>query len=468
MKYSFTFSTLSDYLNAKASGGVIYNVLRANNPASISQTAISHITGTGQTFIDAVNIIVSREEGGEIGDTLLYKTSDGKYYWLKGFLPTATAIKEPSVIPYNYGNPSAHGWVTRSGSGTSSSPYVYTPSSHTAAVSGTTYYQAYFGSSSYWLSLLTDNGYNVIGFVGHREGNKCLIFSERDKQQGYKFSTATTVSSNYGCPYPVRHNGVGVEKPTWQICCSLELSEYVRGYGTTSNCATREFPVNRAAWDNMVANIKSNSPTSGRITAGVFVADGGWGTGSPVSEGGYIVTQGSNGVGIGNLRYALPETYTNSVSVDEINPADYNYDYDTWFRTKLLVKIPTNKGAMSEESGLETTKKLISEPDGASLYPAANFCNNFKPMTSPPFKFSAGKWWLPSAKEMWYLMKNYVTLFWKGIEITQTTYWTSTIENNGNGSTPTQAQAMSFSAAVIRHDPFSNNFYALPVTTFNI
>lgn len=123
MKYALTFSSLSAYTTAKASGGSIYNIL---NGSDYSAAVVSFITATGNSCTDSVNIIVPRESG-QVGDMLIYSSSKG-FEWAKGGYGSTTSV----------------------------------------------------GSNTISQSKLTSAGYACVGWCIHKEGSDCLIASLAD------------------------------------------------------------------------------------------------------------------------------------------------------------------------------------------------------------------------------------------------------------------------------------------------
>ena len=79
---TFTFADRAAYLAAKGSSGSIYSALQG--ATSISASTVSYITATGETLIDAMNVLVGPKEG-SIGDTLYYITTSSYtgFKWLK-------------------------------------------------------------------------------------------------------------------------------------------------------------------------------------------------------------------------------------------------------------------------------------------------------------------------------------------------------------------------------------------------
>lgn len=411
MKYSFTFDTLQAYKNAKnsetsaASGGhPIYDVLSpsgsgvTNSDGALSRTAISTIKETGQTLIDSVNIIVPREQGGEVGDTLLYNTEESKYYWLKG------------AWPFNHDAanvfPIVTSWKNRLGSNCC------------------TY------NSSKKITLSSD--YKIIGFVGYREANRCLIFGDitrnsitgvnscptfgPDTSNAQKWDTRAAGSEilnmkNWIQVMLTPHTAGQIE----QVFFSLYYKEQqIDEIGTVEGARATLLPISRAAWERTVSAIYNKTTINDENAVGVC----GWNGNNTVltkSGTGYGKIEVSNGVG--TITY-----YSSSSSTGvAINPAQWDYDYDKWANNYRLPRIPSTDGAFTEKNGRNNTAIIIA--DGESYHPAAKGCKDHA--VSGVDDFSAGKWWMPSILEMFRMSNNYRQLFSKGYRFTQS-MWTST------------------------------------------
>jgi len=350
--------------------------------APLSRTCVSTITGTGQTFIDAVNIIVPREQGGEIGDTLLYKTSDTKYYWLKG-----------------------HQTLT----GTASSN----------------------GSNCYDESELTTAGFKIIGFVGHRDGGECLIYCDLDSSgrpkagsgewdDYYDGTNSATPGPSTDRLQPIgnirRRNGTSLNSyyGTWIASGSMEVSERLFENGTPN---THTWPVKRSVWNAVVENIMSNTAYS---------------TTSGINSGSATVTVStSKTTGTGSITYTTTE---GSVTID---PADYDYDFNKWYKRKIMLQFPTTDGCMIDLCGRRATALLkncnntTKNSAGVAItYPAAKKCWEYA--ISGVSDFAAGEWWMTSIVELWYLLKNEPILRSKGLTIGATWYWSCTQNSAAN------------------------------------
>ena len=420
MKYSFIFDTVAQYQAAKASGGAILNVLQTdtsktygNIDGALSRTAISTIKETGQTLIDCVNIIVSRKEGGEIGDTLLYK--GGEYFWLKG---------QEFMGRTAYTSPPAHpAWKDM------------------------------LGSNNATKNELAAAGYIIIGFVGHKEGNRVRIFADVQNNNGLDTAPIFNSISNSSplpfieesynnemylrkltsTPSSLRQEKIGILCPF-----SFEIAKAMNG----------EFKIDRISWPvfRSIWNIVVD-----KIIKGETMGEGGSVTGG----GAYFY---DNGLQKWRINYEI--RYENNFSY--VCPSDWNFDFDYWYRTILVPIYPCGaESYFGADVGRKNTYLMAQQ--GEESFPAPYACYTYKPSgTNVPAEFGEGKWWMVSAMEMFLMAKNWNTLRNKGIRLNKDEYHVSTL----SGSRVTRC--FYFNKGGLSGRYYTYPLYTFPVTEFNI
>lgn len=204
---AFTFDTLAAYLSAKASGGAIYAALSAGGNSPVSASVVSYITGTGETIIDAKNVIVD-EHYGELGDVLMDK--GGTKYWLK------------SYAGYNAGSK---------------------------------------GGAFCVPAALTNAGYTLIGILVARDKKDGTLMSLTDTSKAWSTNT-TTVIPNVTAAGSIRRAKKRASAgyyDTWIASGSRERAELYFG----SNFNQYVWPFPRTAWDAMMEKVLANSAGSG-------------------------------------------------------------------------------------------------------------------------------------------------------------------------------------------------------------
>jgi len=405
MKYSFTFDNIDKYKAAKNSstaaadgGHPIYDALVTNAAGSVSRTCISTIKNTGQTLVDAMNLIVPRKQGGEVGDTLLYNSTDQQYYWLKG---------------------------RNAYSSTSLGGVYATQSSGTPSIAG----------------------YVNIGFVGHREGNRCLIFYVHPDGLGsstWGVSGTTLLTS--------RTLELGNGSTSHPMSVGLETVEGYYGYSISYSVATYIYPVSRIAWNKMLAKIYANE-SSAWDTSGIAIK-------SSSSAQGWKVDASTDGSNLGNGTISVSMRDSNTTTV--YDPADYDYDYEKWYHNNVCVRFPSARtnSVMHEYSGQNSTAILNNA--SPTDYPIAAACLGYK--VTGVSDFGEGKWWWPCMRELWLMQRNTHLLKAKGIDA-NINYWSCTPFDS------TQAwSARSYLAAtaITKTGGPSSTMRYLPVTEFYV
>jgi hypothetical protein len=339
MAYTFTFPTLAAYQTAKASGGDIYNALRAGSATNVARAAVSFIAELGRSVIDSVNVCVPYKEGGYVGDVLCYSASHG-YFWLKS--PRAD-------------------WST-------------------AAVG-----QTYFDSTTWPSSFVR------IGFCFERVGKHGLICAMSGG--GYAWSTDT--STQLAGVYTATGIDNGQRFVSW-IAGVKEAAEAAWG----STYYIYSWPLPRTLWDAAVAAAKTGATSSGSAGDTSWSSSGGVATITVVANGGTLT----------------------------VNPADYDYNFDRWYRENIEATVPGSKDTATalrssggvNNDGIRNTRLMYASGNS----PAANYAIGYS-VSAPDH--GAGKWWIPSLHQLVRLMKVYLKLNENGAGFsTSYAYWSST------------------------------------------
>ena len=259
------------------------------------------------------------------------------------------------------------------------------------------------GSCSVNEADLTSVGYEKVGFCIHRHGDEFLIIS-CDDLGSYTYSATGTSTIAGVATYSTiaRENNSPTTYDTWVASSSCYWIEKL--YAQTVSVYT--WPLPRYYWNVAKTAAYANTAASGTFT-----------------NGSYTVTAGTTGMGTASITYTCTE---GSVT---INPADYDWDFDKWYRNKILLRFPASSGCMQDFNGLENTKALVASSIST---PAADACYTYTVYNVP--NFNAGKWWLPSTGESWYMFDNLKSLNAKGFFIDSNKwYWSSTQVSSDKG-----------------------------------
>ena len=242
---------------------------------------------------------------------------------------------------------------------------------------------------------LTAAGYKKVGFMLHKREDDCLLLSCANTGY-YKYAedTSTAISGVTTYSYIARENNSTSTYNTWIASGSCYWAE--QRYGQTVN--QYSWPLPRYYWDLAKEAAYANTAASGEFT-----------------NGSYTVTAGDNGMGTASITYKCTE---GSVTID---PADFDWNFDKWYRKKVLLRFPASSGCMQDFDGRKNTKALVTSDIST---PAADACYAYAVADVPDF--AAGKWWLPSIVELWYMLVNIKILRAKGCPITISYYWSST------------------------------------------
>lgn len=375
---TFEFNNVSDYLSAKGGSGSITTALTISDPTNLlSKSAVSFIKKTGQSFIDAVNVIVE-ERYGDIGDTLLYDSTSSKYFWLK----------------------SRAAWSQYSGS---------------------------LGSvTCSSISHITAK-YTVIGTLVYRNGNDGLIMSDDDIgsipwclcSDGSTYAISFSNMPNDKYDVSTRRS---VNRPGW--CSSIGLAFRERLGDSSYNQYSNPFP--RSAWNAMMYafQVGSNAGANGEGGTGTSAY-----TTSPttwswkVEKSNNIVTATFSYNFVGSVNYGC-------------NPADFGYLFDRFYKDCIEIDNLNANGAVIGElsEGKDATRRMLdfiasynsSNSSNPITQSAALSCDAYYKIATNNSQFGLYKWWLPSMKELTYATKQDAVLYAKGTNIAAEQYiWTS-------------------------------------------
>lgn len=272
-----------------------------------------------------------------------------------------------------------------------------------------------------------------VGFCFLREGRHGLICNLTSTVLAWSTDTSTTVPSIFTSTTIA--NGIRIN--TW-IAGVKEAAEAVWG----SSYYQYSWPLPRTVWDTVVANIKSRTAGSG-------------GTANQCT---WTVTKTANGDYQGLITAYGTQTMTN------INPADYDYNFDRWYRENVEAAIPGPVGTVTalrnasgvNNDGLRNTQILYETGNS----PAANHAVAYS-VNAP--KHGAGKWWIPTAIEMIRLAKVYPELNKNGAGFsTSYAYWTSDQYNS------TDAWGVNLNNGLVNHYTKTNGYQVRLVSAFEL
>lgn len=218
---TFTFDTVAAYQAAKASGGAVYNAVA--DSANYAAAAVSFIKATGQTVVDAMNVIVPREKG-MVGDVLLYHATSQTFSWLKSYYQT---------------------WDANS-----------------------------FGQTYCNAAKLASAGYTAVGFLIERVGKKCLICALTDNSTSCAWSsdTSTSIPGVNTVTSILRNDGYS----TWIAATDQETAEDYFG----SSIYQYTWPIPRSVWNTVVGYIKAGTDVASTSfgTDSTYTVSGGVGS----------------------------------------------------------------------------------------------------------------------------------------------------------------------------------------------
>ena len=366
---SFSFAERADYLAAKGSSGSIYAALQG--ATGVSASTVSFIQATGETLIDAMNVFVDAKMG-DIGDTLYYITTTDYtgFKWLKS----------------------------------------------KADYSATSYGQIFYREA------LIPSSYVEVGVLISRVGNVGLIMRDTEQRiawcpQAYESETVPGVTT-----YGGSNNKVG--DGTACTYCSYSRAYAEERWGNSPNQYAWSFP--KTAWDAMMARVWANAsgPNTGASVTAVTSTSGnpktnGW---LEVVSGAYALSTDTS-MQSGKTYYTgyswtvTPNTSTTTGGVGtasfictgpygglSCNPKDYHYDFEEWYKKKVLIQWPTSANVAGDFEGRANTKSIVKWANGLSTplttsNCAAKYCNDSVAATGVP-GYTAGNWWLSSMGEV--------------------------------------------------------------------
>ena len=251
-----------------------------------------------------------------------------------------------------------------------------------ACAKGGTFSATAVGGNIIDTARFSTGGWTCVGWVIERIGKKCWIASMNDLGSYQMCSDNTTTITGIYTDSGLT-DGNGGRRYGWIASGSMERAEEI--YGTTRYTYT--WPITRTEWVTAVDNAIVNGLTTATIT------------------------------GADNIT---------------INTADYNNDFDTYYKQRVLVKFPmpfkspaaSHYGyALADENGDHNTARLLGDPNidyDTFSAPAASACINYR-VTG-----MVSGWYLPALGQMWRMLRYYHRLVKCGCPITNTWYWSST------------------------------------------
>ena len=234
-----------------------------------------------------------------------------------------------------------------------------------------------------------------IGYCFHREGKHGLI-TEMGNGQGLAWSSDTTTT------VPGIYTSTGIDNgdrlTTWIAGCK-EAAEARWG----SSYYVYSWPFPRATWNEMVSKIKAGTT-------------GTW----SIGDSSYTISQDTNGGYSCTMNVVGVNSFTS-------NPADYDYNFDRWYRKNVEAKIPGTAGSITstlpiggnQHDGIKNTRILYNTGNSDAANRAVAYSVN-----APDY--GAGKWWMPTLNELIRCCKVYPVLNKYGAGFsTDYAYWSS-------------------------------------------
>lgn len=255
------------------------------------------------------------------------------------------------------------------------------------------------GSNTIEQTKLVNLGYTIVGWCIHKQGKDCLIASVSDLGTA-PWGDSTSVSGVNTFSSIARNDNY----KTWIASGSMETAENYFGNSTNQYA----LPITRATWDAAAMDASL--------------------------------------------------TYTGTEGSVTISKADYDNDFNKWYRIKILLQFPAKGTCMQDKEGEANTKALINTQGTGSTY-AGQKCYAYGVSVTG---FTAGNWWLPSVVELWYILKNKYLLRRKGMLITESWYWSSTQYS------ATLAWYVNMRNGYVNGNTKSYNYYVRAVSAFQI
>lgn len=264
---------------------------------------------------------------------------------------------------------------------------------------------------TFWKSILIPSSYVEVGVLIFKHGNKGLI--AKNTEQTISWCPAAyknvTVSGVTTCASSTNKVGDGT------ICTYGSFSRLFAEEKWGDAPYRTSWPFPKSKWDAMVAKIYEN-PTAGASDSGTGLSNSSWS---------YTVTYNPNsGVGTGSFTCNGPYGELSG------NPKDYHYDFDEWYKKRVLLQYPTDAPCAGDFEGRASTKSIVKWANSVSLTTsncAAKYCNDSVAATGVP-GYTAGNWWLPSTGEVLNVGRCHKQLKKKGTQLLDLyrSIWTST------------------------------------------
>ena len=256
-------------------------------------------------------------------------------------------------------------------------------------------------------TALIPSSYVEVGVLVYKQGKQHLIMKNTGQgipwcPQDYESVTVPGVTT-----YSSSGNKVG----DGTVCtyCSHSRAYAEEKWGTSYYQYSWPFP--KSAWDAMMAKVWANTA----------------GSGSDSSNWSWTVTASTTS-GVGAASFTCTGPYGSMTC----NPKDYKYDFDEWYKKKVLVQWPTTAPVAGDFEGRANTKSIVKWANGLTTplttsNCAAKYCNDTVAASGVP-GFTTGNWWLPSMGELLHACRNHALLKAKGTAILSTSYsvWSST------------------------------------------
>ena len=281
---------------------------------------------------------------------------------------------------------------------------------------------------TYYDSTTFPSGFVRVGYCFHREGKHGLI-TEITNGEGKAWRSSTGSISGV---YTTTQVPCGT-RGKYGLAAIKEVSETING----SSYNQYAWPIPRTLWDAACAAAKSGITSSGSAGSCSWSSSGG------------VATISSSFYSYGSFT---------------VNPADYDYNFDRWYRDNVEAIIPGPAGTVTsmepidgvKHDGVRNTRLMYL--DGNS--PAANRAVAYS--VSAP-NHGAGMWWIPQTVELIRLMKVRKTLQDNGAGIAlNTVYWSSDQCNAG------YAWYVDLTIGYVDYNPKTNGFQVRLVSAFEI
>ena len=259
-------------------------------------------------------------------------------------------------------------------------------------------------------SALIPSSYVEVGVLIHRRGKTGLIM--RNTGSGISWCPQAYESiPEPGVPGVVTYGGSNnkVGDGTIVTYCSHSRAYAEERWGTSYYQYAWPFP--KSAWNAMMDKVWSNTS----------------GSGSDSSNWSWTVTANSS-AGVGTASFTCNGPYGSITS----NPKDYNYDFEEWYKKRILIQWPTTANVANDFQGRANTKAIVRWANNLSTplttsNCAAKYCNDSVAASGVP-GYTAGNWWLPSMGELFNACRNHALLKAKGTQVLSSQYsiWSST------------------------------------------